>query len=349
MTRRKRSALFAGSLLAASCGSPSEHPPTTVAKPDAAAAATRALVGDAVFHDRFVRRTLYTWTTPEQLSELRTGTPLLSREESPVHGASYSDQVLEALAQRGDATAKMLFSTGFAKSRYAWPAPWATRAGWPDEQYGDQLIRITLRPGAVIVALSTATGTFEARDLDDKPVLLADLVANPARIAALYFTSDASRPPAAGIPKPTATFREYLVCNDAMIESWTVGGPELAREVEREAAALDALVAYLRGHAGPTRVVVPGSWARAQPVDTPEAAFAAALAFDNVNYRLDPDALALLAQLLRAAPKPPLFGGQGGTFAGIGSPRKTPRIVPAGGTGGVPTTYATTYAKPKSP
>src|SRR5258706_16215584 len=118
--RGKRSAVLATSLLAASCGTPSNPQPkarTEAVQPgdvDLAKQATRALASDAVFHDRYVRRTLYSWTTPEQIAELRAGKQLLSREESPVHGASYIDQVLEVLANRGDPTAKLLFTTGFA-------------------------------------------------------------------------------------------------------------------------------------------------------------------------------------------------------------------------------------------
>jgi hypothetical protein len=348
-TRRRPSAVLATSLLAASCGQPSPLKarseavqPTDV---DLAQQATRALAGDAVFQDRYARATLYTWTTAAQIDELRAGKPLLSREESPIHGAAYSDQVLEALAQRGDAIAKLLYTSGFARARHAWATAWATRAGWPDEQYGDQLIRIALKPDAIIVALSTATGTFEARSLDDRLVSLAELPGKIDRVAAIYFTSDATRPGARGLPKPTATFREYLVCNESMIAAWSVADPEILRELEREASGLDAVVAYLRAHSGPTRVVVPGSWTHAVTIDTPEAAFAAALAFDNVNYRLDPDQLALIAQMLRSTPKPPVLAGTPtAKFPGTGVTRKPSRVVPAGGS-----TFASTYAKPSTP
>jgi hypothetical protein len=90
----------------------------------------RLLARDVVTHDRFARRTLYTWTTKDQIEELRTTRQLLSRDESPAHGASYLDQVLYTLAQRGDPTAALLYTTAFAKMRFAWHAPWATRGGF---------------------------------------------------------------------------------------------------------------------------------------------------------------------------------------------------------------------------
>ena len=341
--KRKRGAVLASSLLAAACGPPRQPAPIEAAVPAPAdpAAATAALARDAVFHDRFARRTLYTWTTADQIAELARTHQLLSREDSPANGAAYSDQVLYMLAQRRDDLAKLLYSTGYAKARHAWPAPWATKAGWPDERYGDYLIEIVLRPQAIIVGLSTALGFFAAETASGDRLALADALAHPERIAAIYFVSDATRSPLPAIPRPTATFREYIVCNESMIESWSAGSEAIRRELATEAGTLDALVRYLRAHTQPTHVAIPGAWAKAAVPAEPEAAFAAALAFDSPTYRLDPDALALLAQSLRGAPRSVAIGGRGTTTFAVGPARPAPRVVPAGGQ----STYAT-FARP---
>jgi hypothetical protein len=159
---RRRSAALATSLLVG-CGSPTQPTPQPPAdstrlepRKDPAAELARGLAGDAVYHDKFARRILYSWTTTEQIDDLRKTKRLLVRDESPTNGASYVDQVLYALSLRGDLVAQKIYTAPFAKMRFAWPSMWATRAGWPNEQYGDQLIRITLKVDAWIAYLSTA-------------------------------------------------------------------------------------------------------------------------------------------------------------------------------------------------
>ena len=86
-------------------------------------------------------------TLPDPLDEalrivgLADDRKLLVRETSPANGASYYEQVVHALAQHGDPIAKLLDTTTFAKSRFAWhkrptitmPVPssfWWTRVRW---------------------------------------------------------------------------------------------------------------------------------------------------------------------------------------------------------------------------
>jgi hypothetical protein len=336
----------------AGCGptTPPDHqaPRANVVEPaqrDPAAQAAAALARDALHHTRFARATLYTWTTADQIEQLRKTGQLLVRDESPASGASYLDQVLFALAQRGEPVATLLYTTTFARMRFAWHAAWATRDGWPREQYGDQLIRITLRPEAVIVSLFTATGTFEARNLRDETVPLASVLANPSQIAAIYFVSDARTAAARGLPRPNATFRELALCNEAMIESWQVGTAELAHELEQEASALDAMASYLRTRPEPPAVNLTSAWAAPVPHPSPEVAYAAALALDSPLYQLEPGRLAALAARLRKTPKPRAFTGGGtATFPGAGIARKPPRIVPRASN-----TYASSFSRPARP
>lgn len=231
----KVEALVAGTLLVGGCSEPRPAPApiaATVPAPTSELATAAALWQTPVTSAAFARRTFYTWTTDDQIAELRAGKVLLSREESPEHGASYYEQVVHALAAR-DPLAKLLDTTTFAKSRFAWPAPWATREGWTNEHYGDQLVRVTLRPDAIILALSTATGAFEARSLDGAA---ADPLAHPERIAAVFHVRTGRDVD----PK----FREYIVCNEAMV-TWSIGTPEIRAELVAERALLVALHAQL--------------------------------------------------------------------------------------------------------
>ncbi len=95
-------------------------PAPVVVKPAPTIDIQQLLATDAVESHRFSRSTLYTWTTTEQIDELRAGKPLLSRDESPKNGGSSIDQVLHVLAKARDPMAKLLYTTAFAKMRFAW-------------------------------------------------------------------------------------------------------------------------------------------------------------------------------------------------------------------------------------
>jgi hypothetical protein len=344
--RRSRTAIVASSVLAGCGPSGAPKPPEDPVREarDPAVVPATAIAAYVVHHDRFVRRTLYSWTTTDQIAELRRTRQLLARDESPDSGGAYVDQVVWALAQSGHPIAKLLHTTTFARKRFAWPSAWATRMGWPGEGYGSELIRITLRSEALLLELSTATGAFGARDMHGAPVALDEVVAHPERIAAIYFVSDAASPAGAGVPAATATFREYVVCNEAMVESWAVGNDEIAGELEREADALDALARHVRRYGGDP-VPVADAWPVTDDRDQrPAHAYAAGLALDSPSYPLDADGIALIASTLRAeiGATPAIAGGGTTPFPGLGASRGAPRIVTVidGGT---------SWARPPSP
>lgn len=321
-SRARRTVIVASSLLAAGCGgtpgpagppaeSAANQPPPDAdrSRPDAS-----ALWRDTVTAERFARRTLYTWTTPDQIEALRRDRRLLVREESPERGASYFEQVVHALAGGGDAIAGLLDTTTFARSRFAWPAPWATREGWDGEQYGDHVIRATLRPEAIVLALSTVTGKFEAHDLGDHAVGLDEVCAHPERIGAVYFVSSCKTPAAKGLPLPGASYREYVLCNEAMVAAWAVGTQDIVDELAAEADALSALADQVR---------------TAAPTSDQRAGFASAIALGSDAYRLDSASLDRIVAHLRATPRPAAFEGGGDVaFPGIGPARPAPRVVP---------------------
>ena len=341
----KRTVLVASTLIAgAGASSGPARPAPTSGSRAAVRADADALAADALTHDRYVRRTLYTWTTAAQVKEIRRAKRLLLREESPTRGASYIDQVLAAMTAV-DPLAKLLFSTGYAKMRFAWHAPWATRLGWEGESYGRELVRVTLRSDAIVVALSTGRGFFDARDMENRRIPIDKAIATPRRIAAIYFVSEKGAGRYAMFPEPTETYRELVLCNEAMIESWAIGGEEIEREIEREATALEAFARHLRTRpALPADIAPPAAW-RALAADAarpPERAYAAALAFANAKYRLDPDALEALAAVMRSTPKRPAVTGGGDVEFSVGTARGEPRVRP----GKKPGTFGGTFATP---
>ena len=283
----------AGVLFAVGC-STAPDPAAPVGSPPAVASASLdPLFANPVTAAKFARRELYTWTTTEQIEELRTTHVLLSREDSPTYGASGFEKTIYALAEKGDRTAAMLDSTGFAKSRFAWPAPWATRAGMPGEDYGDQLIKIRLRDDAIVLMLDAQTGKFTAHDLADREIPVETVA--PEKIGAIYYV--------------TPEYREYVVPNESMIAAWSVGTDDIYAEIAREATALDAL--------RPTHGV------------GYEAQWAASLALFARTYTLhDESLLHGLADQLRATPRPKAIEGAGqAKFLGATVRRPPPRVV----------------------
>jgi hypothetical protein len=267
-------------------------------KPDSSKEESNAVVNEfaryAVTLPNIARRTLYSWTKIAQIDELEKNPTLLTRSDSPEHGTSYFEQVLEQRAQKMDPLAKLLRTTAFARQRYAWPAPFATREGTGGESYGDELIQIDLKLAAWFVILKMSSSELTVVDMDNKPVPIADALAQPERLAAAYFVQDQ---PATGYrasmagPNERIGYREYVLINESMIASYSVGTPEIQAEWEKEIETVERFRHYLATHEGTVDSwpkwmidVVKQTWV--SPVDTlsPIKAYEAALAFTDYPY-----------------------------------------------------------------
>jgi hypothetical protein len=305
----------------------------------------------AVVHAKVARRTLFTWTTREQIDELGRDPTLLTRTESAEHGATHFTQVVAQRAATGDLLAALLATPAFAKSRHAWPVPWATVLGWQGETYGDDLISITLKPDAWIAKLRTSQPGWEVVDLDDRPVELAEALRHPERIAATYFVEDTPGPGPRGTYGNTYSggrarpaFREYVISNESMIASWSIGTEEIARLLAEEVDSLEVLRRHLAVRA-PFQVdadtwnarVARTTWSMLD--ETPGGLYEAALAFPNDNYLPQAAKLAALIAKLRAlSPRGPriehrpsvVFPAAAATVAASasGSARKPPPAPP---------------------
>lgn len=279
--------------------------------PDPSPALARYKVTDT----SYARRVLYTWTTPQQIDELLRTRVLLARTESPKYGRSNFDRTMEARWLQGDKLASLLRADAFRKVRFAWPAAWATFLGWPGERYGDQLIEITLKAEALVAMYRTSLQKWEVRDVSDSVVPEEVALRHPERIAAVHFVHDSvSLPAATATPRPSMwadgreAYREYVLCNEAMIESWAVGEGSVTKEIVASADAMEVTANHFaaspplaqrsdRWNAHVALLVWPG----VVPAGGPKELYEAALAFPNTNYLLDPETLRALAKALRAA------------------------------------------------
>jgi hypothetical protein len=168
---------------------------------------------------------LYSWTTPEQAKAIRKGGPVLTRSKSPTKGYATFDQwlSLRAAVALPNGLEKILFAQGFARKRFAWPNALGAIRGLGDGSYGNVLLRIELRPESTFITAANDVGfsASTAAGAELKGAL------ESSTIAAVQYVS--------------ATYREYIVLNESMIASVSIATPEIAQQLELEAALLTTI------------------------------------------------------------------------------------------------------------
>lgn len=212
-----------------------EAPPVEVAPaPTRSAALTSWLRDAAVTDDAFARRILYSWTPATTADRLRRDRVLFDDAKMPEGPTAYV-QRLEHTAAREDASGLLanvlLGHPDLARRRYAWVRPWATRMGIVRD-YGDQLVEVVLRPDAIVGKYDPSLSEpWEFRDLDERPVALARVLADPSRIGAILHVRRDADP----------HFREYVLCNASAIESWSLATTSIDTAIRRDVDALREL------------------------------------------------------------------------------------------------------------
>lgn len=250
----------------------------------------------AVTDDDFYRPVLYSWTTPANIAALRKTRRLLTATATT---GGFVSPLLRALALAsqqpgpGRDIARMLITNPvLLRRRYAWPHPFATVLGLGDRTYGTALIRMELQPTAWIGRFDpTAAEPFSFRDARGATIDLADVLAHPERVGAIFHVRTELAVP----------FREYVVCNPTMVASWSVGTPEIRAELDAEVATIAAVARV----ATTTSASAAPAWAHGDSSGW-LGQWHTALAFDNPRYRATPATLATLAAALDAYdPTPP--------------------------------------------
>jgi hypothetical protein len=207
-------------------------------------------VDDAPFAEQVVtqigeQRIFYSWTTEEQVAELRAGGPLFSRTERPGMGRGQLFDELTDLGQAGatleNELARELASGAFAKARYAWTNPWATVMGFPGESYGNELLRIELLDEAWIAFF--ANGNLRVFDLQNNEVPLQTAYDNPGRIGAIYYESraEAGNRYCGTFSQGGVGYREFALGNIDMVKRWSLATPEIAERLKSDIAELEKL------------------------------------------------------------------------------------------------------------
>ncbi len=294
MGHRAVAAAIAAAMVSGSCHRPAPPRvaalagPSPIAAPVAAAPPPAPAVDDrlaalAVRDDDFYRSVLYTWTPAASIPALRHTRRLLVATATTGRFVSPFNRALAQVARRpgsGQAIARALTSDpALIHRRYAWPAPFATVLGLGPRSYGTALVRIELAPEAWIGRFDpTAREPFAFVDAGGQPVAMATVLAQPARLGAIFHVRTD--------PWQGVAFREYVVVSPAMVAAWSIATPAIRAELAAARvllADLEPAVAAL-DPADVAASAVP-AWGRGATTAALAAAWRAALAFDNPRYR----------------------------------------------------------------
>jgi hypothetical protein len=302
---------------AASAGRSAESAPPSPLAPSAEEVALARLAPYAIDDDRFARRTLYSWTTSEQVAALRRRPALLTRTESCTFGRSFYQQVIDARAARGDTVAQLLAGPAFTRLRFAWPSAWPTvvapdaspapsgavpTAAAGDLPYGDQLLRVELRDMAVVARFDSRRGWAFA-DVEGHAIPPAEALARPERIAAVYFVNHGDVADAEG--RVREPYREYVLVNESQIARWSIGGDEARAEIAASIDALEAVRRAIEVPAGDGPPPQASSRSSKPPLSALKSAYEAALAFRaKEDLALSQVALSRLRHAESALPTP---------------------------------------------
>jgi hypothetical protein len=266
---RRRQFLLVTSGALAACGLPAVRPPAPPTLAD-------RLRGLAVRDDDFYRPVLYSWTSVDAITKLRASKKLLVAMATDGGFTSAFLQRLAAIVRARDEGRELadllLTHPSLIRRRYAWTAPFATVMGMGKRTYGTSLIQIDLRPEAWMGRFDPeAAQPLTFVDAAGREVGRDDVLARPERIGAIFHLH------------PDPAFREYVVCSEAMVATWSIATPAIRAKLATEVALLRDLRDHGAFAPGTTERPASTSW-RQEPANDLTGLWHATLAFDNDRY-----------------------------------------------------------------
>ncbi|AKV01537.1 hypothetical protein AKJ09_08200 [Labilithrix luteola] len=211
--------------------------------------------------------TLYSYTTAEQVAGLRNGDPLFTKVTTDSGDRGYLFDILAAVAKRGSAAAALLEGPRYEKGRFAWPFLAGTRIS--PEDYGDEIIAMTLKPEAIVAYVGAEHGDISFIDSTGSRLTDDEALAIPERIGAVFFFNGEaifSGTVGSGCYGATTNravaYREFYLGNIDMVAEWSLGTQAIVDRLRDEAADLRGLVADLdcTGMVGPSCADIVDAW-----------------------------------------------------------------------------------------
>ena len=205
-----------------------------------------------VYETSFCRNTFYTWTTKDQITNLRANKTLLTKSRSETKGYSIFDLSLRDSSLKKNAAVQLLLEEQFSKKRFAWVNSWATIMGWEGESYGDQLIKIVLKDDAIIGKFnkSNTAEPLSFYNMTGQKLTVDFVIKNKAQIAVIYHQNTNKKNRFVMVGNGTygkrkktniednVPYREFVILNESMINHWSYGTAEIKQEIESEISLL---------------------------------------------------------------------------------------------------------------
>jgi hypothetical protein len=180
-----------------------------------------------------LRRTLFSWTTRAQAETMKTGKKLLFRGASDVAvDAPFETRIRHPKGTPTQQRVQLMMSKPpLDKHRFAFANPIGWSVGVSGAPYGSVLVRVTLREEAILLGL----GEMGAIRAFNASGLVADdaMAQHPERVAVVFHE---------GMDSRGTLFREYVLVNEGMIESWALGTEDIRQELARAQEAIERLI-----------------------------------------------------------------------------------------------------------
>ncbi|MBX3189089.1 MAG: hypothetical protein KF819_18855 [Labilithrix sp.] len=261
LTRRRFTvgavAMASGACGGARAGEPwSEEPPPSrvdpgfMPAPPAPPSPDPRLAFAPVARDAAPPRSIWSWTTAEQATEIRRDEVLFTRESSPTLGRGHLFDVLDARAADGDPAAARLAGVELAKGRFGWSNPWATvRGATPGETYGLELLHIEMRPDTWFARVRTSHEAIAFVDSAGNAVDRGAALDSFERVGGILFEHDVEYTGACattGSGGGGLIYREIYVGNEARLATFSHRTAAILARLEGDIAELSAFRDWLR-------------------------------------------------------------------------------------------------------
>ncbi len=287
------------------------------------------------------RRTVYVQMTDAEVEELKATGALLPPATQPPQATQLSRLLTQLLATASELRRPLLQALldRFKVTRPTWPNAWALRlVEHPSSQHMNP-VRLTFKPEAWVVRI--LDGSPAIVDLNNAVVSLSAAIAEPERIAAVFYVADDGSP--ASIATCDTGKRELALGNPSMVEEFAVATPEILAQLNADILALESLFNVVRPCASVDRngttfhaFTVCQSW-QFFDASTEYLAYQWALTNPVEAYKPTPQNLATLIQALkddRFEPDP--FVGEPGSATGAAGEGGAGGEGGAAGEGGAP-------------
>jgi hypothetical protein len=200
---------------------------------------TPALAKQAISHSLPARPDVYLQLTDAEAAELKKTRTLLPATPPPAGGSALVNLLNQVVitASASQRSLLMQLVARFKVTRATWPNPWALRLiDHPGSEHMNT-VRITFKKDALIVRI--VEGLPAVSDVNNATVPLEVAAAAPERVAAIYYVLDARTPGSATSCENGK--RELALGNEAMVEEFSLGTPEILARVDADILALTAL------------------------------------------------------------------------------------------------------------